>query len=382
MGRRIDNLVTRVDLAQENEIEALDAPAVEQANALDNGNIAARFAQNGLDANALLNGLAQGQGQRSGSGDISTNDVAGDLANQVAGGGSTSIGDILTGLNGQKQSPSTNQTSIPQAQGQSPTPGQNPTQGTPQSSSQGTGSDVNSSNVAGDLANQLAPKPASGESSVNDVAGDLANQFAPNGQGQLPPSNGQGQLPPNGPGQLPSPNQVGAQQNGSNFQTIQIAQTVITEPNGQQISTALVEAALKGAAEPTLPAAGEVPAAVLSSASAVLSSAPAEAPASSPSAAEETPAPAQGETPAALSSSAEKPSAESSSSSQAVRTVFPAGKSALPAVTPVPWPNPPSQMGGMAAGNSSTTNAMAAAMPAAEPTPAATLAEGKNSTVR
>jgi hypothetical protein len=65
-----------------------------------------------------------------------------------------------------------------------------------------------------------------------------------------------------------------------------------------------------------------------------------------------------------------------------VRTVLPAGKSALPAVTPVPWPNTPSQMGGMAVGNSSTTNAMAAAMPAAEPTPAATPAEGKNSTVR
>ncbi|KAI4617947.1 hypothetical protein J4E83_006280 [Alternaria metachromatica] len=422
-GRRIDNLVSGLDW-QRRDTEALNVPAAEQASALDNGNIAARLAQNGLDANALLNGLAQGQGQgqRSGNGDINTNDVGGDLANQIAGGGSPSVGGILIGLDGQKQSPSTNQTSTPQPQGQSGA------QGTSQGANQGAGGDIKSSDIAGDLANQLAPKPGASQGGSADIAGDLANQLAPNGQGQLP-------------------SQSGAPQNGSNFQTIQIVQTIVTQPNGQEIAATLVEAAPQGAAEATPPA-GEAPAAALPSAPAEATSAssppageataissstaakaPAEASASSTAEAEaEAPttlSSAKGEAPAeaapasslakgeaSASSSAageasatsskaaaeapeaattsssssssaavEKP-AEASASSKAVKTVFPAGKSALPKVTPIPWTNAPSQMGGMAAGNSSSMGAKGAAMPAAEPMQTASLAESKNSTVR
>jgi hypothetical protein len=237
-------LISGAERSQGNPVEALNVPVTEQANALHNGNIAARIAQNGLDANALLTGIAQGQGQRSGSGDISTSDVGGDLANQIAGGGSTSIDSILSGLDGQKPGASTNQTSIPQGQGQSQR--QNPEQVPSQGGTQNIGSDINSSNVAGDLANQLAPKPAAGENSVNDIAGDLANQLAPNGQGQLPP-----------------PTQAEAQQNGSNAQPIQVISTVITEANGQKLATALVEAAPQQAAAPSPAAAGEASAAVI-----------------------------------------------------------------------------------------------------------------------
>ncbi|KAI4919092.1 uncharacterized protein J4E92_008736 [Alternaria infectoria] len=420
-GRRIDNLVSGLDW-QRRDTGALNVPAAEQASALDNGNIAARLAQNGLDANALLNGLAQGQGQgqRSGNGDINTNDVGGDLANQIAGGGSTSVDDILIGLNGQKQSPSTNQTNNPQPQGQSGA------QGTPQGADQGAAGDIKSSDIAEDLANQLAPKPGSSQSGSADIAGDLANQLAPNGQGQLP-------------------SQSGVPQNGSNFQTIQIVQTIVTQPNGQEIAATLVEAPPQGAAE-TTPPAGEAPAAASPSApaeataasspavgeataisSSTAAKAPAEASASSPAEAEAptTSSSAKGEAPAeavpaeaapasspakeeasasssaaeeasatsskaaaeapeaatasASSAAAEKP-AEAPASSKAVKTVFPAGKSALPKVTPIPWTNAPSQMGGMAAGNSSSMGAKGAAMPAAEPMQTASLAESKNST--
>jgi hypothetical protein len=330
-------LISGVDRAQGGAVEALNVPVIEQANALHNGNIAARIAQNGLDANALLNGIAQGQGQRSGTGDISTDDVGGDLANQIAGGGSTSIDNILSGLDGQKQGAPANQTSISQGQGQSPA------QAASQGGNQGTGSDINSSNIAGDLANQLAPKPGSSESSVADVAGDLANQLAPNGQGQLPP-----------------PPQAEAQQNGSNAQPIQVVSTVITEANGQKIATALVEAAPQQAAAPSPAAAGEAP-------TGELSSAPAEATSAS--------SPAGGEAAAASSSSAAgQAPAEASFASKPAKTVFPAGKSALPAVAPVPWTNSP-----MAAGKSNSTSAMEAV---AEPMPTVTPAEGKNSTVR
>jgi hypothetical protein len=295
----------------------------------------------------LLNGIAQGQGQQGGTGDISSSDVGGDLANQIAGGGSTSIDNILSGLNGQKQGASINQTNAPQGQGQSQS--QAPAQAASQGSNQGIGSDINSSNIAGDLANQLAPKPAAGESSVSDVAGDLANQLAPNGQGQLPP-----------------PTQAEAQQNGSNAQPIQVVSTIIAEANGQKLATALVEAAPQQAAAPSPAAAGEAPAGEMSSA---------------PTEATSTLSPAAGEAMPQSSTAAKEASAEASSASKPAKTVFPAGKSALPAVTPIPWTNSPSAIGGMAAEMSSSTSAMEAAMPVAETMPAATPAGGKNSTV-
>lgn len=310
VGRRIENLISGTDRSQGNTIEALSAPAIEQTNTLDTGNIAARFAQNGLDANALLEGLAQDQSR--GQSSTGTSDVGGDIANQIAGGSSNSIGDIITGLNGQEQGASTNQSAL-QPQGQSASQGMVP------GNSQSTGSDINSSNIAGDIANQLAPQPGSNDANVEDVAGDLANQLAPNGQGQLSPQG-----------------QADAQQNGGSGQIIEVVSTIITEANGQMMATALVEAA---------------------------SNEPTEA---------SSPAPQAAATKA--SQAAPKAPLEASSASQSVITVFPPGMSPLPAVTPIPWTNPPSQMAEMSAGMESGTSATDAAMPV-ETSAAATSAE-------
>jgi hypothetical protein len=193
-GRRIENLISGVDRAA-------------QGNPIG-----------GLDANSLLNGVAQGQGQRASAGDITTNNVGADIANQIAGGSSTSIDDILNGLNGQDQTPPINQ-STPQEQGPAAA----------QSGNQGIRNDINSGDIAGDLANQLASKAGSGENSVQDVAGDLANQLVPNGQEQLPQSS-----------------QASAQQSGGNAQIIQVVSTMITEADGQKIATAVIEAAASG----------------------------------------------------------------------------------------------------------------------------------------
>jgi hypothetical protein len=172
-GKRIEDLISGTDRSQ--------------------GNLVARMAQNGFDANALLNGVAQGQNQggdpgRVGS-DITTNNVGADLANQIAGGGSTGINDILNSLNGQDQSASTND-STPQEQGQMSAQG---------AASQNTGNvgpgDINSSNIAADLANQLAPPAGSSENPVKDPAGDLANQVANNGFGQVPQQGGNNAQP-------------------------------------------------------------------------------------------------------------------------------------------------------------------------------------------
>jgi hypothetical protein len=92
-GRRIEDLISGVDRAA-------------QANPIG-----------GLDANSLLNGVAQGQGQRASTGDIAANNVGADIANQIAGGSSTSIDDIINGLDKQGQTPPTNR-STSQEQGQ------------------------------------------------------------------------------------------------------------------------------------------------------------------------------------------------------------------------------------------------------------------------
>lgn len=91
-------------------------------------------------------------------------------------------------------------------------------------------SDINTSNIAGDLANQLAPGPGvNGQRPAsNDVAGDLANQIAEGGA-----SAGQGQ---------PQGQEAAGQQRGSaGAAIIEIRSTIIQEANGQQLATAVVE---------------------------------------------------------------------------------------------------------------------------------------------
>ncbi|KAF1942605.1 hypothetical protein EJ02DRAFT_162973 [Clathrospora elynae] len=118
-GKRIENLVSGVDRSQWNPVGELDAPAIEQTNRLNIGNIAARTAQGGgLDVDSLLNGVAQEQGPGKSQGgsagkfsarDVNASNVGGDLANQIAGGSSKGIDTILNDLSGQDQSASQNE---------------------------------------------------------------------------------------------------------------------------------------------------------------------------------------------------------------------------------------------------------------------------------
>jgi hypothetical protein len=71
-------------------------------------------AVSGLDASALLGGLAQGQASSKGESDKAT---AGDIANQIAGGGSPGLNQIIEGLDKQNEGGAKNQ-SITQEQGQ------------------------------------------------------------------------------------------------------------------------------------------------------------------------------------------------------------------------------------------------------------------------
>jgi hypothetical protein len=78
-------------------------------------------AVSGLDVGALLGGLAQGQASSKGeSGKAS----AGDIANQIAGGGSQGLDQIIGGLNKQNEDGAKNQ-SITQEQGQAKDKGDN-----------------------------------------------------------------------------------------------------------------------------------------------------------------------------------------------------------------------------------------------------------------
>ena len=95
-------------------------------------------------------------------------------------------------------------------------------------------SDINTSNIAGDLANQLAPVPGavsgvSGQPPANnDIGAALANQIAGVGAvaGQSPSAQGQ----------------VAAAQSGgaAGLAVVEIRSTVIQEVNGQQIATAVI----------------------------------------------------------------------------------------------------------------------------------------------
>ena len=116
------------------------------------------------------------------------------------------------------------------SQGQGQQQGQ--TQAQPQGQTQGLRpagpSDINTSNIAGDLANQLAPGPGvnSQRPASNDLAGDLANQIA--GGGAAPIGKGQGQV-------------AAAQSGGAGAAVVEVKSTIIQEANGQQIQTLAIE---------------------------------------------------------------------------------------------------------------------------------------------
>lgn len=205
----------------------------------------------------LANQVAGGNRPNAGQGDVNTSNVGADLANQVAGFGTTpatpsqalgqppAAGQAQPASQGQAaEAPRPAAQGQPAAEARPSTGAQAAAQAPPSGQGQSQGlrpagpSDINASNVAGDLANQLAPVPGvSGQRPAsNDIAGELANQVAggaaPNGQGQLSPQ-GQGQ----GQGQVAA----AAQSGDDGLAYIGVMSTTIHEPNGQIITTQVIQ---------------------------------------------------------------------------------------------------------------------------------------------
>lgn len=201
-AKRIENLTSGTDRSEASGASTLDVRSVEAVEAqVDANNVAPiGVAQsNGLDVNALLDGIAQGQtgderqkqGQsadRVGSGVGQSSDVGGDIANQIAGGGSPSINQILNGFGQPSQNAPANLSTI-QGQGQN---------------AEGVGLGANGENQAGSQA-----------------------------QGSI-----EGQ---------------GVQGNGGNLRTIQLLSTVISEVNGLQHATEIILDLGAGQAQTAVP---------------------------------------------------------------------------------------------------------------------------------
>ncbi|OAL55809.1 hypothetical protein IQ07DRAFT_178710 [Pyrenochaeta sp. DS3sAY3a] len=215
-GKKIESLIVGIDRDQADSAVSLDVPAIEQVNRVDIGDIAAKIAQSGgIDASALIEEALQGQGndQKIGQGEGKG------PTNQIGGGGASPIDQILNSLDEQRQSGKNS--SKPQGQGQVLSPGQN--------NGQSNGLDVAAlfnetfqGSRAGQSENQNTKPIGTGDIFSSDIAGDIANQLAPHGQGSLP-SDGQ--------------------RGGNNIEIIQIKATLIIEPNGQQQETTIIEAA-------------------------------------------------------------------------------------------------------------------------------------------
>jgi hypothetical protein len=190
----------------------------------------------------LANQVAAGNRPSVGTGDINTSNVGADLANQVAGFGTTA------GVQNQTlgQSPAAAAQPVPQAQA---------AEARPSGQVQGPAgpSDINTSNIAGDLANQLAPVPGAvpgvtgQRPASSDIAGEIANQLA---GGAAPVSQGQ----------------VAAQSGGAGAAVIEIRSTIIQEANGQQFATQVIQQAGQGQQAAAAPAATEAPVATASQA--------------------------------------------------------------------------------------------------------------------
>jgi hypothetical protein len=259
-GRKIENLISGADRST-NSVEELDLSAINDrrsanANTLE-ADLVSKIAQ--LDVGALLNAGTQGQGASqeqdqsqpqlqpqnlgltpAGPSDINTSNVGADLANQIAAGNTPSVGtgDINTGnvgtdLANQIAGFDTTAAARNQTFGQQPAVGQAQAAAEARPSGQGQSqglrpagpSDIDTSNIAGDLANQLAPAPGvNGQRpESNNIAGDLANQLA-------------GGAAPNGQGQV-----AAAQNGGAGAAIIEIRSTIIQEANGQQIATQVIQ---------------------------------------------------------------------------------------------------------------------------------------------
>jgi len=286
IGRKIENLISGVDRSA-NGVTELDLSAAEnvQRSADDvalESKLVNRIAQ--LDVGALLNAGAQGPGQQQGQGqppalkpagpsDINTSNVGADLANQIAANGTLGLAPAAGPPQAAAPAPA-----IQAAQPAAPAAAAS-------ASGQGLGpkgpSDINTSNIAGDLANQLAPVPGavsgvSGQPPANnDIGAALANQIAGVGAvaGQSPSAQGE----------------VAAAQSGgaAGLAVVEIRSTIIQEVNGQQIATAVIigqgqQAAAAAPAATGAPPAAAPPAPAPPAEAPPAGAPPAEAPAAMP----------------------------------------------------------------------------------------------------
>ena len=265
IGRKIENLISGVDRSA-NGVTELDLSAAEDVRrsaddiALES-NLVNKVAQ--LDIGALINAGAQGPGQQQGQGqpqppalkpagpsDINTSNIGGDLANQVGANGSLGLAPAAGPPQAAAPAPAIQaaaaasapaiQAAQPAAAAAAAAPAIQAAQPAASASAGGQGlgpkgpSDINTSNIAGALANQLAPVPGavsgvSGQPPANnDIGGAIANQLAGVGAvaGQSPSAQGQ----------------VAAAQSGgaAGLAVVEIRSTVIQEVNGQQIATAVI----------------------------------------------------------------------------------------------------------------------------------------------
>jgi hypothetical protein len=97
LGTRMEHLVSGID--------GIQGSAMERRTVVD------RAQSGGVDAGALLNSIAQGQ--EKGESGTKAGNIGGDIANQIAGGGSPGIGQIIDGLTEQNQAGAKNQSTSP-----------------------------------------------------------------------------------------------------------------------------------------------------------------------------------------------------------------------------------------------------------------------------
>jgi hypothetical protein len=160
----VDNLVSGIDRAQDNK-------------------------SGGLDAGALLNGIAQGQGDSQKQGPKpNTGNIGGDIANEIAGGGSSSIDQIIGGLNRPGQGVAKNQ-SISQEEGQTRASEQNNAKEGGAALEKGQQQEVAQSNIGNGRIIQIEQTivtEANGQQIKTEIIKDVGKPSAGPGPAQIP----------------------------------------------------------------------------------------------------------------------------------------------------------------------------------------------------
>jgi hypothetical protein len=234
-GRRIEDLVYGTDRSQEKD--ARDVNAQRQGSSQGLGPILASDINTSNIGGDLANQLAAGIGQGAVPVELNTNNIGGNLANQAAG----VIGpQPATAANAPGNAPPLPPAGLASPAGEVPAAGANPIAGAiPPPPPAGLAPPPGGA-PAGPLANearpappaQLAPPPVlqpigTGDLDTTNIGGDLANQIA--GGGAKPIEQAQAEATGKGAGVA-----------------IEVKQTTIVLPNGQQIVTEIVQSKPQG----------------------------------------------------------------------------------------------------------------------------------------